>query len=188
MHKQAPSLAQWGLYLPRCRGTPRDTHAKSKQLPKPTGATLTQQTASEEATLMHNAQPSKITGSLSESESTSRVPQRGLPTAGAGAAPYPLVSSRALPTQHQELPARRSQQLPKKRSNLQLHSEGTCLCRRQQLLRWGLSLRRQRLPRLLSPQRRHTSCPCRRHAAAAHMAFLASWRPSWRGCGWLEVL
>ena len=121
MHKQAPSLAQWGLYLPRCR----DTHAKSKQLPKPTRATLTQQTASEEATLMHNAQPSKITGSLSESESTSRVPQRGLPTAGAWAAPYPLVSSRALPTQHQELPARRSQQLPKKRSNLQLHSERT---------------------------------------------------------------
>ena len=69
MHKQAPSLAQWGLYLPRCR----DTHANSKQLPKPTRATLTQQTASEEATLMHNAQPSKKTGSLSESESTSRT-------------------------------------------------------------------------------------------------------------------
>ena len=130
MHKQAPSLAQWGLYLPRCR----DTHAKSKQLPKPTGATLTQQTASEEATLMHNAQPSKKTGSLSESESTSKTSSAAsrvtrvkchVTRVKRHQVPRPLVSSRALPTQHQELPARRSQQLPKKRSNLQLHSERT---------------------------------------------------------------
>ena len=65
---------------------------------------------------------------------------------------------------HQELPARRSQQVPKKTSNLQLHSEGASLCRLlekllqqvwlrqclrsqrlQRLLCWGMSLRRQRL-------------------------------------------